>query len=99
MTLSEIVFSEYAKLELEDAAIYYQLQLDGLGVTFKKEVRLSLKRILKYPTAWSVESGEIRKYVLHRFPYKILYSIEKDHLFVIAIAHQHQKPNYWVDRL
>lgn len=99
MTLSGIVFSEYAKLELEDAATYYQLQLDGLGVTFKKEVKLSLQRILNYPKAWSVERGEIRKYLLHRFPYKILYSIEKDHLFIIAIAHQHQKPNYWADRL
>lgn len=99
MPIPDIVFSEYAKLEMEDAATYYQLQLDGLGATFKKEIKLSLQRILKYPTAWSVERGEIRKYLLHRFPFKILYSIEKDHLFIIAIAHQHQKPNYWIDRL
>ena len=26
------------------------------------------------------------------------YSLEKDHLYIIAIAHQHRKPNYWIDR-
>ncbi len=25
-----------------------------------------------------------------------VYSIESDHLFIIAIAHQHRKPDYWV---
>ncbi|MEW6501172.1 MAG: hypothetical protein AB1456_06765 [Thermodesulfobacteriota bacterium] len=38
----------------------------------------------------------MRKTFVHRFPYKILYSIEPDHLFIIAIAHQHRKPDYWV---
>jgi len=30
--------------------------------------------------------------------YELLYSIEKDHLFVIAVAHQHRKPDYWLER-
>jgi len=36
---------------------------------------------------------------MHKFPYKILYSVERDHLLVIAIAHQHRRPDYWIDRL
>lgn len=31
-------------------------------------------------------------------PCKILYSIEEDHIFVIAVAHQHRKPDYWMDK-
>lgn len=26
------------------------------------------------------------------------YAIEKDHVFIIAVAHQHRQPDYWVDR-
>ncbi len=36
---SKIIFSEYAKLEIEDAVTFYQLQLNGLGVVFKEEVK------------------------------------------------------------
>jgi len=38
-------------------------------------------------------SGLGKKY---KFPYKLLYSVEKDHVLVIAIAHQHRKPDYWI---
>lgn len=91
----KVVFSKYAKLELEDAVRFYNLQHAGLGKKFEVEVKKAALRIAKYPTAWSNESGEVRKCLLHKFP---LYSIENDHILVIAVAHQHRKPNYWVER-
>lgn len=27
-----------------------------------------------------------------------MYSVEEDHVFVIAVAHQHRKPDCWVGR-
>ena len=63
---------------------------------FREEVRRAAKRITVYPEAWSVERGDIRKCLLHKFPYKLLYSIEEDHIFIIAVAHQHRKPDYWI---
>ena len=27
-----------------------------------------------------------------------LYSVESDHIYVIAVAHQHRDPEYWVGR-
>ena len=93
-----VIFSEYAKLELDDAASFYELEFEGLGRRFKEEVRKAAKRICKYPQALSIERGDIRKCLLHKFPYKLLYSIEKDHIFIIAVAHQHRKPDYWIGR-
>lgn len=69
------IFSSYAKLELDDAVYFYELEYKGLGLRFKNEVKQAIERILKYPSAWSIEQGEIRKYLLHQFPYKLLYSI------------------------
>lgn len=46
----------------------------------------------------SVRAGRIRRLILSRFPYKLLYSVEADHIYVIAVAHQHREPNYWTDR-
>jgi len=94
----KIIFSSLAKLELEDAITYYELEHSGLGIYFKKEVLKNIGRIKKFPQAAPIEIGEIRKSLLHKFPYKILYTIETDHIFIIALAHQHRKPDYWVER-
>lgn len=94
----KVIFSKYAKLELEDATHFYELEFEGLGRKFKKDVKKAAIRIPEYPKAWSVERGDIRKCLLHKFHYKLLYSIEEDHIFIIAVAHQHRKPDYWIDR-
>lgn len=93
-----VIFTRYAKQELEDAVRYYEYAYSGLGKAFKEEIRRAVLRIAEYPQAWSVEYSDVRKYLLHKFPYKLLYSTEEDHILVIAVAHQHRKPNYWIGR-
>lgn len=94
-----VVFSPEARLEFEEAERYYDQQLEGLGARFRAEVRAALPRIQKWPLSGPLERGEIRRLTLTRFPYKLLYSIEADHLYVLAVAHHHREPNYWADRL
>ncbi len=93
-----IVFNELAVLEFKDAVDYYQLQVSGLGEIFSEEIRKALRSIKIHPDAWPSERGDIKKFILHKFPYKILYSIESDYIYIIAIAHQHRKPEYWTER-
>lgn len=97
--MTRINFSRLARLEMDDAALLYELSHPGLGKNFKREVKKAVLRIAEFPKAWAVERGEVRKCLLHRFPYKLLYSIERDHIFIIAVAHQHRKPDYWIDRI
>ncbi len=94
----KIVFDRLAVKELEEAVEYYEIQVRGLGERFEKEIKRSLKTIKRFPEIGSIERGDIRKFLLHKFPYKILYSIEKNYLYVIAIAHLHREPTYWIKR-
>ncbi len=94
----KVIFSIYARQELDDASLYLETASAGLGDLFRSEIRAAIKRIIRHPQAWVRERGDVRKCLLHRFPYKILYSIESDHIFIIAIAHQHRRPDYWIDR-
>ncbi len=94
----KVIFSKYVQMELEDAFLFHELEFEGLGWRFKEEVRKAAIRISEYPKAWSIERGDIRKCLLHTFAYKLLYSVEEDHMFIIAVAHQHRKPNYWISR-
>jgi len=69
----KLIFSTPALRELNEAINYYELEVKGLGKRFKTEVDLARKRISAYPFAWPIEKQDVRKCLLHKFPYKILY--------------------------
>ena len=94
-----VKFSPEARLEFDEAERYYDLQLAGLGQGFRAEVRSAVRRTRQWPLSCPTERGEIRRLVLSRFPSKLLYSVEKDHLYVIAVAHLHRRPGYWADHI
>lgn len=95
----KILFDKLAKMELDDASEYCEFEVAGLGKKFREEVKRGIFRIHEYPEAWAKEKNDVRRYLIHKFPYKILYSIEKDYIYIIAIAHCHRRPNYWIDRI
>ena len=39
------------------------------------------------------------KFLLKRFPYLVLYIPEEDKILITAIAHQHRKPDYYINRI
>ena len=94
----QVLFSEYARQELLDAIEYYEHEYLGLGKQFEAEARKTVLRIVEYPEAGSVVRGDVRQSLLSKFPYKLLYAIEKEHIIIIAVAHQHRRPDYWIDR-
>ena len=68
----QVILSKLAKCELHDTSELYELEQSGLGKRFRQEIKTSIQRIVQHPLAWSLETAEVRKYVLHKFPYKIL---------------------------
>jgi len=96
MTL--IRFSEFAKNELNDACDWYERQQAGLGARFKRDVRESTLRIAASPLLFPVELGEVRRYVMNRFPFTLRYVLRADEVWVMTVSHQHRLPDYWVDR-
>jgi len=42
--------------------------------------------------------GDIRRALVHRFPYGILYVPEQNQILIIAVMHLHRQPGYWQDR-
>ena len=94
-----VLFSPQAQAEFEDAARYYNEQRHGLGDEFRREMRNFLSRLRRAPLSFPVELGDIRRLILTRFPYKLLYSVESDYIYVIAVAHRRRSPDYWIDRI
>ena len=95
----DVIFDKLAYQEFKDAAELYEFKVPGLGERFRNELKRAVKRIIEYPDSWAIEKGDVRKYILHTFPYKILYSIEPDYIYIIAVAHGHRRPYYWIERV
>jgi hypothetical protein len=41
----------------------------------------------------------MRRRRLGRFPYGVIYGLDSDTLVVVAVAHLHRRPRYWIDRI
>jgi plasmid stabilization system protein ParE len=47
------------------------------------------------PKAWSVIDGEIRRSLVSRFPYGVLYAEGDERIDIVAVMNLHRHPNYW----
>lgn len=91
-------FHPEAEEELNKAIEYYEDIEPGLGYDFAVEVYSAIQRSVAFPKAWSVLEGEIRRSLVRRFPYGILYSEEQEGLFIVAVMNLHRDPDYWKHR-
>lgn len=94
-----VIIAKIAQQEFNEAKEFYEIEQSGLGLRFEKEIKKSILRIKKYPSAWPFERAEVRRYLIHKFPFKILYSIQENIILILAFAHQHRDPEYWIDRI
>jgi len=91
-------FHPDAEAEFEEAIEYYEEIEQGLGYDFTLEVYSAIQRSVDFPKAWSLIESEIRRSLLNRFPYGVLYSEEQDGLLNLAVMHLHRHPDYWKHR-
>jgi mRNA-degrading endonuclease RelE of RelBE toxin-antitoxin system len=84
--------------EFDEAFIWYENQQKGLGNKFSKKVFSAINDILSHPEAHVLIDNEgHRKYVMHIFPYKIIYKYYEARQLcsIVAIAHSKRKQGYW----
>ena len=70
-------FHPEAEKEFLNAIEYYEEREKTLGYDFAVEVYSTIERITNYPKAWPILSKNIRRALVRRYPYGILYA-EKD---------------------
>ena len=92
-------FLPKAEEELDKAIWYYEKCQIGLGKKFTIEIFNSVENILLFPRAWSKTENECRRILIKRFPYGIIYSIEKEFILIVSVMNLHRKPYYWKNRI
>lgn len=90
-----ISFHELAELELNDAAIFFESETEGLGFRFLAAIETAVSHIQQHPAASPIIDGDVRCKVLRGFPYSIMFSIKPDRIRILALANQKRRPFYW----
>jgi plasmid stabilization system protein ParE len=93
-----IEFLPQARSELHDAVSYYEGELSGLGLRFWDEVDQHVAWIVANPEVPRLRPGGYRRVNLKIFPYYISYIVRDPVIWILAIAHGHTQPDYWIDR-
>lgn len=85
--------------ELERATAWYDRQRSGLGESFFQEITAAISRIREAPDTWPEYRRGTRRFLVHRFPFALIYSQRSTGLLVVAVMHLKRRPGYWTSRL
>jgi hypothetical protein len=91
-------FHPEAEIEVIESAAWYESQVPGLGLDFGEEVERVIELLLGDPELGAAVDGDIRHFVLRRFPFSVVYAVVGQLLYVLAVAHGSRAPGYWKSR-
>jgi plasmid stabilization system protein ParE len=97
--VNPVIFSLAARADLIDAQGWYENEAPGLGRRFRGAVDTVIERMSANPRQFPVVYKSIRRALLRRFPYALMFVIEADGtLAVIACFHGSRDPAHWRKR-
>jgi len=101
--MRELVLHSEAEAELLEATLWYFDREPRVATRLLREFDRVAGLICAQPELFSIaREGSrpvIRRALLRRFPYGIVFTESAETIHVIAFAHLRRAPDYWVDRL
>ncbi len=97
----QLEFGAQADAEVLEATVWYLVSEGGeaLALRFATEIERISALTAENPRLWPEIEPGVRRGLLHGFPYALIYTIETDCVFVLALAHQRQRYGYWRERV
>ncbi len=92
-------FHPEADAEYAVAAGYYAAISPELGGRFYDEVEHLIHEIKTAPARFRQYDPPARRNLGRAFPYAVVYLDEPDCIWILAIMHLHQAPDYWKHRV
>ena len=93
-----IKFLPEARDELLEAVAYYEGEASRLGWRLWEEIERHIAWIERNYEVPRMRPGGYRRVNLKLFPYYISYIVRESVIWILALAHGHRRPEYWIDR-
>lgn len=97
MSLS-VTFHRAAQAELVEASAWYEGKQQGLAAEFVAEIERCITLVSERSAQFAVIRQDIRRIVVHRFPYCVYFKAEKSRIVVLAVFHSSRDPSIWSSR-
>lgn len=98
MTQFVVEVSPEAEREFREAFLWYFERSPIAADAFRLEIVGAIDGLADRADMWPKNEDGFHYQVLDRFPYTIWYDVVGAVATVVAIAHQHRRPNYWMTR-
>jgi plasmid stabilization system protein ParE len=94
-----VEFHVESATELNGATGYYNALQPGLGDALHREVLAAIDRVIAHPHQSVVVERDIRRCLVRRFPYSILFRIASPRLTrILVIRHHRRHPRLGLSR-
>lgn len=97
--MRSVEFHPEAQDEFISAAQFYERETEGLGLDFIATVQRAYERLPEFPASGAPFGRRLRRLLVPKFPYGLLYRVEPERIYIIAVMHLHRRPGYWRSRL
>ena len=87
-----------AEDEAKSAHPWYADRSIAAADEFLKELDAAMAAIANAPDRWPRIHNRYRRFLLHKFPFSIVYIQRQSFVEVIAVAHHRRRPGYWKRR-
>lgn len=92
-----VIVSEIAKLDMANAAEYYEVKSKGLGKVFLLSAKHTFKMLARNPFIYVKIYKEVRRALTAKFPYAVYYQINesKKLVTVYSVRSTYRHPEAW----
>jgi plasmid stabilization system protein ParE len=94
----KVILRPQAEAELAEAVDWYETRGKGLGADFIRAVDAAMAAIERNPEQYQIVKGQVRRAVLRRFPYGLIYVASQHEITVLACFHGRRDPRRWFER-
>ena len=91
-------FRPEVAIDLSGAWEWYEARRPGLGDEFLAAVERCTERVSANPVLFATVHRAVRRALLWRFPFAVLFVLADDAVEVIAVLHARRDPGVWQTR-
>jgi toxin ParE1/3/4 len=88
-----------AEADLDDAARWYEDERAGLAERFLSDADQTFARVRDRPFQFPTVGGDVRRALLHTFPYAVYFRASDGVVAVLAVLHLRRNPMIWRARV
>ena len=88
----QLIIQEEALIDIQDTYVWHEEQLPNLGEDFLSELNIVFDKLKHHPQHYGYAFDDFRDVRINRFPYLVVFRIEKKKVFINSIKHTKREP-------